>query len=556
MTEISPFLFLAAIMLTAGLAGLAAQALRQPLLVAYMVAGLGLSLFPFQGEIDSGHAPEVFAELGLTLLLFLVGLKLDTSLIRRLGWISVAAGILQISLTMAASWGVMLLLGVPQPFMLSFALALSSTIVTVKLLSDSRAIDSLYGKLALGILIVQDLAVVGALAVIGGAEKGLDFSNAGLLIVKLGVLAGLVLIGARVLAPYLLPRMMKAPELMVIGAIGWAAAMAAFADQIGLGKELGGLLAGMAMASSPMRHVMTARLSPIRDFLLVFFFVNLGMQLNASAALETLPHAIALSAFVLVFKPVLITGILSGLGYRTRTAFFTGISLSQISEFSLIFAATAAVTGLLDARAMALLTWIALITITLSTYLTTYEQRIFDFLERLSGKALPPQLRFSNQREETAVSTQEYKSQRSQPEIVVFGMGRYGTAMAGRLHADGWKILGVDFDPHVVRLARQEGFDVIYGDADDPDLMHALALDKVQCVVMAFPHAGSALMHRDTRVVLSRSLRQSGFQGEIAAPLHRGDDPEALGQQGISMLLHPFEDAAVRAAEVIEEKLS
>lgn len=313
--------------------------LRQPLIVSFIVVGLiagpsGLDL------VQSDEQIELLSEPGIAVLLFLVGVKLDMKLIRSLGPVSLLTG-LGLNLDHVTSLHV------------AVALTFSSTIIIVKLLSDKREIDSLHGQIALGILIVQDLVVVLAMIVlsaigIGAAEAGDGVGSV------LGVLSSGVAMAA-----------------LVIFALALAAVFAAIGDQVGLGKEVGGLLAGIALASTPYRETIAARLGPLRDFLLLFFFISLGATLDLSRLGANITGAVVLSLFVLIGNPLIVLAIIGTLGYRKRTGFLAGLTVAQISELSLISITMGVALGHVEESTVGLVTLVDLVTIAVSTYMTT-----------------------------------------------------------------------------------------------------------------------------------------------------------------------------------------
>jgi Kef-type K+ transport system membrane component KefB len=291
MTEaIEAYLFyeMAALLVLAAAVGFIGLLLRQPLIVSFIAVGIlaGPSVFDIA---RSDEQIDFLAELGIAVLLFLVGLKLDFKLVRTLGPVALMTGLGQVVFTTVFGFliGLALGLGTVTSLYVAVALTFSSTIIIVKLLSDKREIDSLHGRIALGFLIVQDIVVVIAMIVLSAV--GIGAAGDGALtdvIVVLGY--GLAMLAAvavfiRYVADPLVERLSRAPELLVSFAIGWAALLAAVGHYLGFGKELGGLLAGVSLASTPYREAIASRLASLRDFLLLFFFIALGAALDLSA---------------------------------------------------------------------------------------------------------------------------------------------------------------------------------------------------------------------------------------------------------------------------------
>ncbi|GAB5467549.1 MAG: cation:proton antiporter [Rhodospirillales bacterium] len=454
----SLFYEVAALLVLAAAVGLLGVLARQPLIVSFIAVGIlaGPSVL---GLAQSDEHIDLLAELGIAVLLFLVGLKLDIKLVRTLGPVALMTGLGQVAFTSIIGFAMGLALGFDSVTSLYIAVALtfSSTIIIVKLLSDKREIDSLHGRIALGFLIVQDLVVVLAMVVLSaigvGTQGGTALGDIALIFVS--GLAMLVFVGLfiRYLAEPLVERLARAPELLVCFAIGWAALFAAVGDLLGLSMELGGLLAGVSLASTRLREAMAARLAPLRDFLLLFFFIALGAHLDLSLVGAQIPAAAAFSLFVLIGNPLIVLVIMGLMGYRKRTGFLAGLTVAQISEFSLIFMAMGVSLGHVGGDGLGLVTLVGLITISLSTYMITYSHRLYDWLEPL----LSPFERKGTPRE---AEEQEDLTQ-SRYDVLLFGLGRFGGAVAQRLRAQGLRVLGIDFNPEAVRRWRQEGFEAL-----------------------------------------------------------------------------------------------
>ena len=546
MPENYPFYEIAALLALAAAIGLLGHLLRQPLVVAFIATGI-VAGPDVLGIVHEAEYIDLLAEIGIAVLLFLVGLKLDFQAIRSLGAVSLATGLGQVGFTAGVGFVVCLALGLDQTTSLYVAIALtfSSTIIIVKLLSDKREVDALHGRIAIGFLIVQDIVVVLAMIVLSTLGVGAQGSPAGLGI--LGTLgAGVLLVAAVAVfirwgAEPLLRRVASLPELLVAFALAWAVFFAALCDVIGLGKELGGLIAGVSLASTSFREAIASRLASLRDFLLLFFFVALGSSLRLGTLGDQVFPAIVLSAFVLIGNPLIVLAIMGAMGYRKRTGFLAGLTVAQISEFSLIFMAMGLALGHVGEASIGLVTLVGLVTITLSTYMILYSQPLFDRLEPWLGwaeRAYP-----YRESEDEAPHSERY-------DVVIFGVGRYGRDIARVLIANGARVLGVDFDPEALERWRKRGHDGLYGDALDPEFAEILPLAGVSWLVIATPPpAGPSVVHGDNRIVLMEAVRARGFRGRIAVRSHDIEDARRLQHAGADLVLRPFADAAERAAE-------
>ncbi|MCS6780447.1 MAG: cation:proton antiporter [Geminicoccaceae bacterium] len=543
----SVFAEIAALLGLAALVGLVGLLLRQPLVVSFIVVGI-LAGPAGIGLVRAADEVELLAELGIAVLLFLVGLKLDLGLVRSLGTVALATGLGQVVFTAFFGFLLGLAFGMPplEAFYVAFALTFSSTIIIVKLLSDKREIDSLHGRVALGFLIVQDIVVVLAMIVLSALGVGTaaeDPMRAVLLVVGAGGLfLAFVLLFVRFLADPLTERLARTPELLLLFAVALAAGGAAVADALGLGKELGGLMAGVALASTPYRDALSARLSPLRDFLLLFFFVALGSRLDLAQMRADLLPAIAFSLFVLVGNPLIVLAIMGAMGFRKRTGFLAGLTVAQISEFSLVFVAMGVSLGHVGEAALGLTTLVGLVTIAASTYMIIWSHELYALLAPL----LRP-----FERRETAREPAGHEGAPVRADILLLGLGRLGSALASRLLARGLAVLAVDFDPLVVRLARRQGLEVVFGDASDPERLASLPLATARWVVVALPGLERGLTHEDPRKAVLQALRATGFAGKIAVVARSEQEESELARLGADVVLVPFEDAADRAVELL-----
>ena len=548
----SPFYELTALLTLAALAGFIGLLLRQPMIVSFIAVGV-LAGPSALGIVQSHENIDLLAELGIAVLLFLVGLKLDLKLIRTLGAVSLATGLGQVMFTALIGFFIGLALGLDTITSLYVAVALtfSSTIIIVKLLSDKKEVDSLHGRIAIGFLIVQDLFVVLAMMVLSAFGVGTESESGAWSQIGTITLHGLVMLGfvglfIRYMATPLMTRIAHAPELMIVFAIGWAALLAALGSHFGFSKELGGLLAGVSLASTPFREAIVARLSSLRDFLLLFFFIALGSQLDLSLLGAQLFPALLFSIFVLIGNPLIVMAIMGSMGYRKRTGFLAGLTVAQISEFSLIFMAMGLTLGHVNAEALGLVTLVGLITIALSVYMITYSHALYRLMEPFIGM-------FERKVPMRETEEDQHSAEKKAYDIILFGMGRYGSAIAEHLRKDNIRLLAVDFNPDEVRNWRAAGYDAIYGDACDQEFIGLLPLKNVQWVVSAMPQHDLGLTHEDPRLVLIDALKREKFTGKIAVSTQQIEEIEALKTKGVHLIFLPFHDAAERAVERMRE---
>ncbi len=543
------FYEIAALLVLAAGVGFVGLMLRQPLIVSFIAVGI----LAGPSALDIAHSDaqiDLLAKLGIAVLLFLVGLKLDFKLVRTLGPVALMTGLGQVLFTTVFGFLIALGVGLDARTALYVAIALtfSSTIIIVKLLSDKREIDALHGRIALGFLIVQDVVVVIAMIALSAIGVGGTAEGDGALADVLHVLGyGLAMLAfviffVRYFANPLVERLSRAPELLVSFAIGWAALLAAVGHYLGFGKELGGLLAGVSLASTPFREAIAARLASLRDFLLLFFFIALGASLDLSILGASVGPAIVMSLFVLIGNPLIVLAIMGALGYRKRTGFLAGLTVAQISEFSLIFMTMGVTIGHVTEEALGLVTLVGLVTIAASTYMITFSHQLYAVFE--------PVLGIFERRHPGAEPDNGPETDRPH-DVILLGLGRYGLGIAAALRDAGKRILGVDFSPDAVRYARKQGFDVLFGDATDPELLAHLPLRNAAWLVMAVPEHDTGVTHDDPRLALLRAARDLGFGGKVAVAAHREETAARLAASRADLVLMPYRDASFAAARMI-----
>lgn len=533
---------MAVILMVAAVVGAIGTALRQPLIISFIAVGILLGPAGV-GLVEEAAQVQLLAQMGIALLLFVVGLKLDLRAIRTMGPVALATGLGQVIFTSFFGFLIALALGmdpVPAAYV-ALALALSSTIIIIKLLTDKREIDSLHGRITVGILIVQDIVVVAAMIVLAGFGA-LEESEVSLVrqVGAIGLKSLAFLLGIALLMRYVVPLLMgflsRSQELLVLFAVAWAVFLALVSEQLGLSKEVGAFLAGVALASTQYRESIAARLVSLRDFLLLFFFIDLGSGLDLSLMGAQLGQAVMFSLFILIGNPLIVMAIMGVMGYRSRTSFRTGVAMAQISEFSLIIAALGFSLGHIDSETLGLITLVGLVTIGTSTYMIIHSAALYDLLSRPLSY-LERKRPFRELAEDSGAGVQ-------QPDVLLIGLGRYGGNIARCLRMRGRRVLGVDFDPEALARRREQDIPVVYGDASDPEMLEHLPVRGAQMVVSTIPGVAA------NRALLEL-LRQHGFEGQVAVTAHTQGDADALREAGADLVLRPFAEAAEQAADSI-----
>jgi hypothetical protein len=295
---------------------------------------------------------------------------------------------------------------------------------------------------------------------------------------------------------------------------------------------VGAFVAGVSLASTPYREAIGARLVSLRDFLLVFFFIDLGARVEFAEAAGQAVAAAALSAFVLIGNPLIVMILMGVMGYRRRVGFLAGLTVAQISEFSLILAALGLSLGHIDTQTVSLITVVGLITIGLSTYLILSSYPLYDrigpYLGIFERRALRP----------------EHAEVPPQVDVLIFGAGRYGSRLTNELAAAGLQVMVVDHDPQALARLHQAHVRTLYGDAEEPELALALPVASTACVV-------STIANRDVNLAVLHGMRTAGYHGPYVATAHNSVDTGLLHAAGVDEVLDPFAAAAEQGSDVI-----
>ena len=469
---------------------------------------------------------------------------LDLQHVRHIGPVALATGLGQLAFTIVIGFALILLMGksTMESLYVAVALTFSSTIIIVKLLSDKRELDSLHGRIAVGFLIVQDLAVVVAMmgmSVLRGEAEATLFDLALSLPWRIAVAAGSMYVLMRYVLPKVVALMARSQELLLIFAIAWGTGLAALGEWAGFSKEAGAFLAGFSLASTTYRDAINARLTSIRDFLLLFFFIDLGAKLDFSTLGSEVGPALVLSLFVLIGNPLIVMAIMGYMGYRKRTGFLAGLTVAQISEFSIVFIAMGVSLGHVGIEALGLTTLVGLVTIALSTYMILYSHQLYERLGPWLGV-------FERRRPYRELNDSTDVPGAGDPDVIVFGLGRYGGRLALGLKESGLDVLGVDFDPELSRSLRGQGLNVRFGDGMEAAFLESLPIARTAWVVSTLPDLAS------NRGLL-QALRAHRYRGEIAVVARQDIEGIALKRLGVPTVIYPMNNAVDYAVNTLTE---
>lgn len=509
--------------------------LKQPLIVAYMFTGILLGPTVFNAISDKAVF-DSFAEIGIAMLLFIVGLSMNIKHIKQVGRVAFMTGIGQVGFTALVSYAITRLMGYTHltSAYIAVALTFSSTIVVVKLLSDKGDLDKLYGRIVLGILVVQDLVAIFILLLLSSkVSMGFAFVTQSI-VIGLAFIAGIYIV-SRYAFPKFLPTIAQSQELLFIFSLAWCFVLSIAFHFFHFSIEIGALLAGISLASTPFASQINSKVRSIRDFFIVMFFISLASHMSFDSIGDILIPAIILSLFVLIMSPILVLMVMGWMGFSKRNSFLTGTTIAQISEFSLIVIIIGAEKGHIGRDVVSLVTLIAIMTILGSTYVISFAPKLYPkiskYLKIFERKKLIDQ--YSHHDE-----TLEYR-------VYLFGYNRTGYSVLKSLTKLKKPYLIIDHNPDIIMELVSKGIHCKYGDADDIELLAELDIPKMEMVVSTIPDA-------ETNMMLIGKIRSESKNCVIIMTAHHLNDALEMYEKGADYVILPHYISGDHAATIIE----
>ncbi len=534
---------------------LLAKALKQPLLLAYLAAGILLGPKIGFGLIQDEASITLISEIGLILLLFIIGLEIDLKKLLSAGRTLVISGISQFAICVALGIGFFVLIGFGigagrfDALYLAVAMALSSTMIVVKILYDKFELTTLPGRITLGILVFQDIWAILFLSLQP------NLLNPGVSIILLSFLkgAGIVLLSlvvTRYILSHLFSFIAKIPELLLVTAIAWCFLISGIAGEVGLSKEMGALVAGVSLSTFPYNIDVISKVINIRDFFVTLFFVGLGLQIPVPTT-SLLAYAAIASLFLIATRLLSIFPVLYSMKNGLRASLIPSINLSQMSEFSLVIAALGLGLNHIDSQVVGILTFVFAITSVLSTYMIQYnheiQMKVAPFLEKLGFKDIDKQ---------SSAETMEM----DQKEIVFLGFFREASSIFHEIESiqdgDGApltdKVLVVDFNPVVHCELNKRDVKCIYGDISSLDTLKHAHVDCAKAVVCTIP---DSILRGTTNENLLRFSRRFCPEARVIVTANTLQTALNLYQQGADFVFIPRIHSAQLVASIISRSL-
>lgn len=450
---------------------------KQPLILAYIAAGILIGPIGFN-LVQSMEVMHIMAQVGIMLMLFLVGLEMNPEKLKHLGPVALLAGGGQMLLTALFAYLLSLFFGFSwvQAAYLGLALGFSSTVIAVKVINDKKDHNTLYAQATISILLFQDFLAIVALFLLSSVHQGgegqslLDFLG---VLGKGTLLIGLSLWGAKKILNSLYSQIATSSELMILFSLAWAFLVALISQRIGFGVEIGAFVAGVSLASLPYAFEISVKGRVIRDFFITIFFVTLGAGMVFSSIGSLVPQILVFSLLVLVGNPLMVLLLMNLMGYEKRTAFFSGLAIANISEFSLILMAMGHGAGYLDEATVSMMTMVAIVTMLLSSYGMTHNnwlyQKLKPILTRLQFKKTAKRL--------------SGKKELMKDHIILIGCGQMGEQIVEQVRRFKEELLVVDHDAKVIEELIKRDIPCIFGDIEDEELLDELDLPHAELII-------------------------------------------------------------------------
>ncbi|MBI4078788.1 MAG: cation:proton antiporter [Candidatus Levybacteria bacterium] len=520
--------------------------LKQPAILAYLLTGIVVGPV---GQIQFANTDglHMMAQFGVTLLLFMLGLELKLSDLRSIGKSAILIGVPQIVFTSLIGYIAALQFGfsVVVSLYIAAALSFSSTIIIVKLLSNKRDLQSLHGKIAIGILLIQDFAAVFILMLLSvftsAGTHTISTSNIALVFAKATILFSLIIFLSKKIFPIVVDKFAKSEETLLLFSLAFALGLAAFVSSpsIGFSVEIGGFLAGLALAQSLEHFQIAARVRALQEFFITIFFVTLGMDMVINGIGTVLPAVIIFTLFILFGKPLIIMLIMGIFGYRKRTMFLTGIHMGQISEFSLVILFLGNKLSHVPSDVVSLMTAIGIVSFGASTYMSIYANKLYIFAKKYLSI-------FEIHAVKVAQDIRGDSLEDITDHVALIGANRMGRSILEALQEEGEKVIVVDFDPDIVHELNSKGVVSIFGDIGDLDIQERVKLHKAKLII-------STVGDLEDNLYLLHGLAHVKIRPKVIVVARDFTDAKKLYERGADYVVVPHFLGGKHLAKMIKD---
>ncbi len=519
--------------------------LKQPNILAYILTGVVIGPLGFL-SIQNHDFIQTLAEIGITFLLFMLGLEIKLKDLNSIGKVALIISFSQIFFSFIFGYILALLFGfsIISALYIGICLSFSSTVIVVKLISDKKEVHSLHAKIAIGVLLIEDfLAILVLLFLSGFTPNGpvaISLPKIQEITIKGALIFGLVGYASLHVFPKLIEKIAKSTETLFLISIAWLFGLSAFVNYIGFSVQIGGFLAGLSLANSIANYQIIARAKILRDFFIVIFFVLLGAQMTFSRAASVFVPALVMSALILLGKPFMDMILMGILGFKKRTAFLTGINLAQISEFSLIIIFLGQRLSHVSTDVVSLITLVGIITFTLSTYMIIgagdiyrHLNRYLGFLEHKRGRGILQAI------EDDGIP--QLKNH-----VVVIGGDQMGQSILSALEDIDIDVVLVDFDPEIFKKLEKNKVHKLFGDIADLDIQERAQLDSAKLVISTIPDL-------EDNLFIIKELKRENRKAKVVLMALDTHEAQILYKAGADYVVLPHLAGGRQIAKLIED---
>ncbi len=539
--EANFFLELGVVIIIAGLAGMIFRYFKQPQILAYVLVGImlqpilkglkyivylvssnGFFAFDIPSITSDIGIIEPLALIGIAFLLFIVGLEMDLKALRNVALVSSLGGTIQVLLLFTIGYFVALLLDFVslEAAYIGLMIAFSSTMVVMKLLSDKRELHTLHGRLAVGILLMQDIIAILAISILT-AVNGFSSAILGIALIKFIALFGVAYVASKFIFPHMFRFAAKHQELLLILSLSVCFMFSLIFHYLGFSIAIGAFIAGVTLGTLEYNIEIIAKVKSLKDFFSLLFFVSLGMGISLSVLKELWLPLLILLAIVMVIKPLVIMTICSLFKFTKKPSFLTANSLAQVGEFSLILATQGLLLGHISQDVFSLAVIITLISITLTSYYIQYNQFFYKLLQK-------PLKIFDSFTTEGL----EYLPTKAKPNVVLCGHSRIGYSILRQFTKVKKNVLIIDFNPEIITKLVKDGYHCIYGEATDEEIIDRMNLPGLRMLISTVPNKRDNLL-------LIRKTRKSNRKAKIIVTANDIDEALDLYEEGADYVILP-----------------
>ncbi|MEA1958741.1 MAG: cation:proton antiporter [Chloroflexota bacterium] len=532
MAEDLGLVVLVIVLIAAFIGGMVARQLRMPVIIGYLLGGIAIGPHGFGLVQDTGQI-ETLAEIGVALLLFTLGMEFSLKTLRKMGRVSIFGGLVQIGLTTLLGLVVGLALGWPlqEALFFGFLISLSSTMVVLKLLMDRGDLDTAHGRVMIGILLVQDIAVIPMMAILPAIGQPGWASELGIAVLKASIFLGAMFVLGLWVMPWLMRRVagFRSRELFLLAIFGLCIAVAFVTDYFGISLALGAFVAGVLISESDYAYQAIAEVIPLRDIFATLFFVSLGMLIDTRFLVDNIATVSVVAVTIIAGKFIICSLVPRFMGYSAKTMLYSGSGLFQIGEFSFVLAAAALSVGAISKDLYDLTLTSAVITILLTPLAMGAASKLYVKLSQ--GERFAAVLaRRSDPQYERGFHLNNH--------VVICGCGRVGKTLGTVLERRGFTRLIIDDDPKVIDDLRARDVPYIYGDASNPEILSRAVLDKAKVMVITIRDPIATEMAVRNALEINPKL-------DIVARVHFDEQAEELGKLGVKEMVRPEFEAGL-----------